>query len=89
MYLNKDKLFDLMNKECEGNYNAFAREIGVNVAHLHRFINNAESVAGPKLLGAVAKYCEKHGLDYRDYIFLDKPLTVCNKTESFTSKEVI
>lgn len=78
MYLDKVKLLDLMNRESEGNYNAFARVIGVNVAHLHRFLNNAESAAGPKLLGAVARYCEERKLDYRDYIFLDKPLTACN-----------
>lgn len=78
MYLNKTKVFQLMNEKCDGNYNAFARELGVNVAHLHRFLNIEGSEAGPKLLGAVAKYCEKHGLDYREYIFLDKPLTICN-----------
>lgn len=85
MYLNKDKLVELMNEKCKGNYNAFARELEVNVAHLHRFINTKESVAGPKLLGAVARYCEKLGLDYREYIFLDNPLTVCNES----SKKVI
>lgn len=86
MYLNKEKLVNLMVEKCDGNYNAFARELEVNVAHLHRFINTKESVAGPKLLGAVARYCEKLGLDYRDYIFLSKPLTVCNSDDS---KEVI
>lgn len=89
MYLNKVMILDLMNEECEGNYNAFARLIGVNVAHLHRFINNAESAAGPKLLGAVARYCESRNLDYRDYIFLDKPLTACNREVDSTPKEVV
>lgn len=87
MYLNKEKISQLMNEKCDGNYNAFSRELGVNVAHLYRFLNTAESEAGPKLLGAVAKYCERRGLDYREYIFLDKPLTVCN--DSANSKEVI
>lgn len=87
MYLNKTKLFELMNEKCEGNYNAFARELGVNVAHLHRFLNTAGSEAGPKLLGAVARYCEKLGLDYRQYIFLEKPLTACNENDQ--TKKVI
>lgn len=37
--LNKDKIKDLMNSHCMGNYNKFSRELGVDPAHLYRFLN--------------------------------------------------
>lgn len=69
MYLDKTKVVQLMNEKFEGNYNAFSRTLGVNVAHLHRFLNTDGSKAGPKMLGAVAQYCEKEGLEFNNYIF--------------------
>lgn len=71
LYIDKNKLHQLMEEKCQGNYHAFARELGVNVAHLYRFFNVPESKAGPKLLGAVAKFCKKNNLDFMSFIFLD------------------
>lgn len=68
MYLDKTKVAQLMNDKFDGNYNAFSRSLGVNVAHLHRFLNS-DSNAGPKMLGAIAQYCKKEGLQFYDFIF--------------------
>lgn len=69
MEVNKKKIQYLMNKYCNGNYNEFARQLNLNVAHVHRTLNNPRSKAGPKFLGAIIKFCEKNNLDYKEYIF--------------------
>lgn len=78
MYIKKDKVIELMNKFCNGNYNEFSRTLGLNVAHLYRTLKNKNSKAGPKFLGALAIFCKNNDLDYNDYIFLNNPLTACN-----------
>ncbi|MGE5631591.1 MAG: hypothetical protein ACM3TR_10915 [Caulobacteraceae bacterium] len=80
MDIIKEKVIELMERYCEGNYNAFARELGLNVAHLYRTLNNPNSKAGAKFLGSLIDFCERKELDYKEYIFLNKPLTACNDT---------
>ena len=78
MFVDKEKLRELMIKETanekhpKGNYNEFARRLGVNVAQLHRTINT-DSVAGPVFLGRLKLFCESKGLNFDDYIFLEQP----------------
>ncbi|MGI6778531.1 MAG: XRE family transcriptional regulator [Acetivibrionales bacterium] len=67
MELNKEKVFELMNKYCGGNYNRFARTLGVDPAHLYRFINTGVG-GGKKLVGAIMKFCKEYNLDFEDYI---------------------
>lgn len=78
LYIKKDKVIGLMNKLYNGNYNEFARVLGLNVAHLYRTLKNQNSKAGPKFLGALAIFCKDNNLDYNEYIFLSNPLTGCN-----------
>lgn len=80
MDIIKEKVIELMTIYCDGNYNAFARELGLNVAHLYRTLNNPNSKAGAKFLGSLMNFCERKNLDYKDYIFLNKPLTTCNES---------
>lgn len=86
MFLNKSKVKELMNQEAEGNYNEFARQLGIDVAQLHRVLNT-DSNAGPKMLGKFMLFCNKKKLNFNDYIFLDEPLTACNGKDS-SKKEV-
>jgi hypothetical protein len=77
MFINKDKVKELMDREANGNYNEFARQLQIDVAQLHRVLNT-ESKAGPKMLGKLMIYCNDRNLDFNEYIFLEPPLTACN-----------
>lgn len=63
----REKVAELMTTYCEGNYNRFARELGIDPSHLHRFITS-DVGGGKKLVGSVIKYCQKNGLNFEDYI---------------------
>lgn len=67
--LRADKLRELMNAHCDGNYNRFARELGVDTSQLHRFLNTGVG-GGKKMVGAVFGYCKGKGLDFQEYINL-------------------
>lgn len=77
MYLNKQRVRELMRDYADDNYHEFARQLQVDVAQVHRVLNT-ESKAGPKLLGNLMKYCQSHKLDFNHYIFLEQPLHTCN-----------
>lgn len=83
MFLNKEKVRELMNNKANGNYHEFSRQLGVDVAQLHRVLNT-ESKAGPKLLGKLMKYCQKRNLDFYSYIFLECPFHACNEIKKPT-----
>jgi hypothetical protein len=68
LYLEKEKVRELMKNKADGNYNEFSRQLGVDVAHLHRVLNT-ESKAGPKLLGRLMVFCKENDLDFNNYIF--------------------
>jgi hypothetical protein len=79
MLVNKEMVKNLMYEYFEGNYNAFARALGLNPGHLHRLLNKNECQAGPKVLGSLVQFCESKQLDYKKYIiFLPSPLHACN-----------
>lgn len=83
MYVNKAKLRELMiqqtatDKRPEGNYNEFARRLGVDVAQLHRVLTS-DRIPGPKFLGRLKLFCDRNGLNFDDYIFLTQPLHASN-----------
>jgi hypothetical protein len=86
MFVDKAKLKELMIKETadqkhpKGNYHEFARRLGVNVAQLYRTINS-DSIAGPVFLGRLKLFCQKRGLNFDDFIFLERPLHIDNGKE--------
>jgi hypothetical protein len=67
--LNREKIKELMDSRCMGNYNRFSRELGVDPAHLYRFLNTGVG-GGKKIILSLMKYCEKNKLDYKKYIDL-------------------
>ena len=67
MEVNRYKVHDLMNRNCAGNYNRFARELGVDPSHLYRYLNTGVG-GGKKILMSVMKYCKDKGLNFEDYI---------------------
>jgi len=78
MYLNKQKLRELMRKKADDNYHEFARQLGADVSQVHRIINT-NCQAGPKFLGRFKIYCDKMGIEFYDYIFLHDPLHADNE----------
>lgn len=83
MYLRKDKLRKLMDEKANGNYHAFARLLGVDVAQVHRILNG-KGEAGPKFLGKLMAFCRREGLDFDEYIFLPEALTKVNTSKACT-----
>jgi len=65
--LNRERIRELMNTRCMGNYNQFSRELGVDPAHLYRFLNTGIG-GGKKIILSLMNYCEKNNLDYKKYI---------------------
>jgi len=65
--INREKLLDLMNTRCQGNYNKFSRELGVDPAHLYRFINTGIG-GGKKLILALMGYCDNHNISFRQFL---------------------
>jgi len=56
--LNREKIRELMNSRYMGNYNRFSRELGVDPAHLYRFLNTGIG-GGKKIIFSLMNYCEK------------------------------
>ena len=69
MKLKKEKVKKLMEEYCDVNYNRFAREMGVDLSHVHRYITKGIG-GGAKLIGGVMKFYKEKHLDYTDYIEL-------------------
>jgi hypothetical protein len=76
LYVNKQKLRELMvqttgTKEYPaGCYRAFARILDYDVGRVHRILNSPDAKGGAKFLGKLKTYCEKHNLDFNQYISL-------------------
>lgn len=67
--VNREKVFELMNTHCAGNYNRFARELGVDPSRLYRYLNTGVG-GGRKILMSVIKFCKAKTLSLEDYISL-------------------
>lgn len=65
--VKRQKLLDLMNTYCAGNYNRFARELEVDPSHLYRFLNRGIG-GGKKIVGATMRFCKLNGLNYEEYV---------------------
>lgn len=71
MKINKQKFRkEIFQERFNGNYSKCAQYMNVEPQQMHRFMNNENSEAGAKLLGGFFAYCEKEGLNFKDYIFL-------------------
>ncbi len=69
MVIKRDKVLEMMRIYCAGNYNRFGREIGVDPAHLHRFLKTGVG-GGKKVVMGILKFCKEKRLDYEDYLVL-------------------
>lgn len=81
MFLKKEKIKEMMRDKAEGNYHEFARQLNLDVAQVHRVLNTNAN-AGPKFLGQLMRFCQENGLNFQQYIFLDKPLHAENSSHA-------
>lgn len=69
MKINVEALKVLLKEQCSGNYNAFARESGINVALVYRILNE-QANAGLQTINKLIAFIDNKGLKIEDYIFL-------------------
>ena len=77
MSLNKLALRHLMDERFNRSYTKLSKAIGVDAAHVYRVLVK-NNTPGIKFFNGIMKWCTDNQLDYREYIFLPKPLTVVN-----------
>ena len=65
--LNEKKMMELMKEYCGGNYNRFAREMGIDASQLHRFLNSGVG-GGKMMVFGLMKFCKEKKLDVTDYM---------------------
>lgn len=68
--INREKMYELMQRHCHGNYNMFGRELGVDPAHLYRFLNTGVG-GGKKMIFALMEYCERRHISFADYFDME------------------
>lgn len=84
MIPNIPAIVDLIENSFQGNKAAFAQEIGVNRSQVSMIIHQEGKGAGAFFFGGLMAYCDRTGLNFRDYIFLPEnvnKLTVTNQRE--------
>lgn len=69
MVPNIESINQLINNRFGGNKAAFAKAIGVTRPQVSMILNGGKG-AGAAFFGGLIAYCEKEGLDFKDYIFL-------------------
>ncbi len=82
MELNKEMFIKLFDTNFNASYAEASRQLGVASAQIFRIINS-NGEAGAKFLGKLITYCDTHKLNFRNYIFLPKPLTTVNKKTNY------
>ena len=69
MKINREKVNDLVEEYCAGNCNRFAREVGVDAAHMYRFLKTGVG-GGKKVVLGLIKFCKSKSLNFEEYIEL-------------------
>ena len=63
------KIEELLQRHFNGNKAAFAKALGVERSQISALLNHGGRV-GAKFYGGLIAYCDTHGLNFREYIFL-------------------
>jgi hypothetical protein len=69
MEVNRVAVNQLIDERFNGNKAEFARAIGVERSQVSLIINTGRG-AGAKFYGGLIAYCEREGLDYKNYIII-------------------
>ncbi len=60
----------LIIEKFNGNKAEFARVIGVERSQISKIVNHG-SGCGSRFFGGLILYCEREGLDFKDYVLID------------------
>ncbi|AZR72356.1 hypothetical protein BBF96_02475 [Anoxybacter fermentans] len=69
MRLNVEKVGKML-KERGWSEVMFARKLNLDYSYVYRVMRGERGV-GKKFLAGLMKFCEKEGLNFKDFIFLD------------------
>jgi hypothetical protein len=67
MELDRKKIIELMRNMYNYSYSNFARDLGVDISHLHRFLNTGIG-GGKKIYTAFMAFCKAKGLKFEDFL---------------------
>ncbi len=68
MYLDYLKFEGLFISEFQGNYHKASRDLGVDVAQIHRIVNKKKG-AGLLFVSCLMKWCRNNNIDVTDLFF--------------------
>lgn len=71
MELKIEKLNELLKDRFNNNQTLFAQTLGLERTHVNKVFKSNGKGAGAVFCGAIIKYCNENGLNYKDYIFLN------------------
>lgn len=60
----------LLREKFNNNQAEMARNLKISKYQLNIVLKSNGKNAGKKVIGAIMKFCEENGYDYKDYIFL-------------------
>lgn len=68
MEINIEAVLQLIKERFRNNKTFFAETIGVDPSYLNSVLNKKAISHSPKICKGVKNYCEKNGLNSREYI---------------------
>lgn len=70
MEINMGAFNTLLREKFNNNQAEMARTLRISKYQLNIILNSNGKKAGKKVMGAIIKYCEDNGYNFKDYIFL-------------------
>lgn len=70
MEINMGAFITLLREKFNNNQAEMARNLKISKYQLNIVLKSSGKNAGKKVIGAIMKFCEENGYDYKDYIFL-------------------
>lgn len=70
MEINMGAFITLLREKFNNNQAEMARNLKISKYQLNIVLKSNGKNAGKKVIGAIMKFCEENGYDYKDYIFL-------------------
>lgn len=71
MEINLGALNVLLREKFSNNQAKMAKTLGISRYQLNIILNHGGKSAGKKIIGAIIRYCNDNGYDFKDYIFLN------------------
>ena len=70
MQINMGAFNTLLREKFDNNQSEMAKMLQIDRHQLNMILKQNGKNAGKKVIGAIIRYCDVNGYDFRDYIFL-------------------